>query len=71
MKYVVVELQTDANGNVANLVTQHSTRGEADSKYHAVLSAAAVSTLPVHAAILMDNYGLVYAQGRYTPEDRQ
>lgn len=57
MKYIVIELQTDINGNVANLVTQHDTKNEAESKYHMVLGAAAVSSVPVHAAVILTNDG--------------
>lgn len=57
MKYIVVELQTDAQGNVANIVTSHETRNEAESKYHQVLASAAVSTLTKHAAALLNEEG--------------
>lgn len=58
-KYVVVELQTTKDGQVANLVTQHDTREEAESKFHSVLAAAAISGLPVHSAVLMNNHCFV------------
>lgn len=57
MKYIVVELQTMANGTVANIVTAYDTRNSAESKYHLVLSSAATSELPKHAAVLMDSDG--------------
>lgn len=59
--YIVIELQTNANGSVGNLVWSYATREEAFSKYHAVLSAAAVSALPVHAAVILDNHGFQIA----------
>lgn len=65
MKFIVIELQTNADGTVGNLVYSYDTRAEAESKYHAVLSAAAVSALPIHAAVLMDNTGIVYGQQMY------
>ena len=55
--YIVIELQKNADGHVANLVTEHSTLAEAESKYYAVLSAAAVSTIPVHSAIIVSEEG--------------
>ncbi len=58
-KYVVVELQTMEDGKVANLVTQHDTREEAESKFHSVLATAAISGLPVHGAVLMNNHCFV------------
>ena len=57
--YVVVELQTTKDGKVANIVTQHDTRSEAESKFHSVLAAAAISGLPVHGAVLMNNHCFV------------
>ncbi len=54
--YFVIELQT-TNGQTAYLVTSHATREEAESKYHAVLSAAAVSAVEKHAAIIVSDEG--------------
>lgn len=57
MRYIVIEIQTASDGTVGNLVTAHATRSEAEGKYHAVLSAAAVSALPQHAAALLASDG--------------
>jgi len=56
--YVVIELQTNEDGTVGNLVWSFDNRPQAEQQYHTVLAAAAVSTLPKHAAIMMDNSGL-------------
>lgn len=55
--YFVVELQTKQDGTVANLVTAHENKNEALSKYHGVLQYAALSELPVHAAVVLDEEG--------------
>lgn len=55
--YIVIEIQTDSSGKVSTLVYQFADRLQADAKYHSVLSAAAVSALPVHAAVIMTNTG--------------
>ena len=55
--FIVIELQKNENGTVANIVTEHSTQAEAESKYHAVLSAAAVSEIPVHSAVIVSEEG--------------
>lgn len=68
MKYIVIELQTMDNGSVANIVTAHDTREQAESKYHLVLSAAAVSALPAHAAALIDSEGGVMESRCYRSE---
>lgn len=57
MKYIVIELQTDDDGTVGNLVYAYDERDNAESKYHAVLSAAAVSALPAHAAVMLSSDG--------------
>ena len=58
-KYIVLEIQTNANGTVGNLVTAFDNRNVAEQKFHQVLSAAAVSTLPCHAATLLNEEGFV------------
>ena len=55
--YLVMELQKNKDGHVANIVTEHETLALAESKYHAVLSAAAVSGIPAHSAILVSEEG--------------
>lgn len=57
-KYIVIELQTSADGTVGNIVTAHDTQSQAESKWHTVLAAAAISQLPAHACVLMDNEGM-------------
>ena len=42
MKYIVIEIQTQDDGMVGTLVNAYDARNEAESKYHKVLSAAAV-----------------------------
>ena len=57
MKYLVMEIQTAADGSVANLVYSFDSQASAESKYHSVLAAAAISSLPVHACVLMQSDG--------------
>jgi len=52
MSYIVIELQTN-NGTTANIVTTYPTREEAESKYHTILAAAAVSNVEIHAATIL------------------
>lgn len=71
MKYLVIELQTNRDESVAQLVTVHDTRDEAESKYHTVLSYAAVSALPIHAAVMITSDGATIKHETYyhTVED--
>lgn len=55
--YIVVELQTNDSGELGNLVWSFDKKEEAESKYYSVLSAAAMSNVPVHSAVMLDEQG--------------
>ena len=55
--FLVVEIQKQTDGTISNIVTQHEEEKEALSKYYAVLSYAAVSSLPQHACVLLTDKG--------------
>lgn len=55
--YIVVEIQTNADGTVGNIVHAYAAKNEAYSRYHSVLASAAISALPRHAAVLLENTG--------------
>ena len=57
MKYLVIELQTNAEGHVGNIITAHDTKLEAEAKYHTVLAAAAASSVVQHGAVMLTNTG--------------
>ena len=66
MKYIVVEIQTDDKGSIAIVPpASYGTQNEAESKYHTVLAAAAVSDLPAHAAVLLTSEGITLAGKAY------
>lgn len=54
--YIVIELQTTTEGT-SDIVTAFQTLPEAESKYHSILAAAAVSEIPVHSAIIVSAEG--------------
>lgn len=60
-RFLAIEIQTNQDGTVGNLVYAYDEINQAQSKYHAVLSAAAVSELPMHAAVLVRSDGAVLA----------
>ena len=64
--YIVIEIQTNADGLVGTIVTQHESWQAAEAKYHTVLAAAAVSSLPVHAAVILTGDGNVVRGEHYT-----
>ena len=64
-KYIVFEIQTYANGTIGTLVNSYDDRAQAESKMHLVLSAAAVSELPMHSCVLMTNEGFILESKAY------
>ena len=68
MKYLVIEIQTNTDGSVGNLVYAYDNRNEAESKYHAVLAAAAISALPMHTCDLIQADGVLLARQSYAHE---
>lgn len=67
-KYIVIELQNNADGTVGNLVYAYDSRNEAESKYHLILASAAMSQVPIHAAMLAMTDGTLLASHRYIHE---
>lgn len=59
---IVIELQTN-NGVTSAITTAYTNDQEAYQKYHQVLSYAAVSSVDIHTAILVDEYGAVARSG--------
>ena len=66
--YIVIELQTDANGHVANIVTAYDDYPQAQQKFYTICAAAAVSDVPVHSAVILDNIGRRLAGESFTHE---
>lgn len=63
--YIVIELQTNADGTVGNFVFAFSNYYDAEAKYHTLLSVAAVSALPVHAVAMLTNAGTLVKSEYY------
>ena len=57
MKFIVIEIQTNADNTVGTLLNSYNERNDAEQKYHLVLSSAAVSQLPSHAAVMLASDG--------------
>lgn len=53
--FIVIEIQTSTT--VATIVNAYDNRPQAESKYHQILTAAAVSTVPKHGAIMLTDEG--------------
>ena len=62
--YITIELQSTPT-SIAHLETVTDTLPQAEQVYHTILSAAAVSEVPIHSAVLMDSSGYVLKQDTY------
>ena len=53
-EYIVIEMQTNENGVTSVIPLAYEDLNLARQKYHTILAAAAVSTLPVHGAVILN-----------------
>ena len=56
--YIVLEIQTYLDGNVGTIVQTTNDLNQANSMYHTVLAAAAISQVPIHSCTLLGADGL-------------
>ena len=59
MKYIVLEIQKSAQGTVSTLATTYDDKPHADAGYYSLLAVCALSALPKHGALLMNENGIV------------
>lgn len=69
--YIVIELQTNADGSIGNFIWAFDSYETAISKFYAVCSSAAVSSLPVHAVVALDNKGMQLAVQYFEHKEKQ
>lgn len=69
--FIVIELQTINDSQVANIVNAYPEKAVAEQKYHTILAAAAVSALPCHSAVMLDEKGRMIKSEFYTHEVAQ
>lgn len=68
LKYLVIDIQTYPGGAITTPTYAYDNRLSAESKYHAILSTAAVSKMPCQAAVLLTNEGQILDHGMYMHE---
>ena len=54
--YIVIELQTESD-SVSPIINSYSTINQAYQKYYSILSAAAVSSVKTHTAMIVSENG--------------
>lgn len=57
MKYLVMEIQKWDSGIVQTPTYAYDDRNSAEAKYHSILAAAAQSSLPIHACVMLTEDG--------------
>lgn len=67
--YIVLEIQVNVDGTVGTLIDNFTDRDLAESKFHQVLSYAAVSHLKIHSCILMTADGFQLDSKSYKYEE--
>lgn len=67
MVFVVMEIQSD-NQTATTLINSYTNRNEAESKFHQILGAAAVSSVPTHTAVLLTDTGRELKNETYSHE---
>ena len=67
--FIVIEFQKNDEGQISTLVTTHDTLHDAESKFHQVLSYAAVSSLPLHSCMILNEKTYVIKTEVYTHTD--
>ena len=67
--YLVVEMQKQTDGSMAHIETAFTDRNTAEQKYHEVLSYAAVSTIPIHTAVILSDEGNLIKKETYRHEE--
>lgn len=66
--YIVIEIQTNADGTVGTLVNAYKEWKDAEAKFHSILAAAAKTSLPCHSAVILTNEGNIVRGEHYGTE---
>lgn len=61
---IVLEIQKNTD-SAATIATYYADPAKAENKYHTILAAAAVSSVPVHSAVLMYDNGSIAKRESY------
>ena len=69
MNYIVLELQTNAEGTTSVITTVYDNKEQAESKYHQILMYAAVGSLFIHGAAIILSDGTPYMNYSYRRDE--
>lgn len=66
MKYIVLEIQS--GDTISTIVNDYDNINKAESKYHQILTTAAISNVPKHSAMIITDEGFVQKVDCYIHE---
>lgn len=66
--YVAIELKTKVDGSFEVSTYKKNDRDDAEKAYHSILAGAATSEHPVHAAVILNEYGATLRSEYYKHE---
>ena len=66
--YIAVEIKEKTDGSVEVSTYKKETREEAEKAFHSILAVAAVSTHPVHSALILNTEGATLKKECYKHE---
>ena len=70
MKYLVLEIQKNADGSVGiPPIASYDNYFDALSRYHTILASAAISAIPVHSCVLMNEVGQTLRMDSYNKSE--
>lgn len=55
--FIILEIQKTDDNKISTIVTSHETLQSAENKYHNVLAAAAISNVPLHSCVMLNEDG--------------
>ena len=70
MVFIVIEMQSDGE-TASTLVNSYTNRNEAESKFHQILGSAAISSVPIHSAVMLANNGRLLKSDGYSHVEEQ
>ena len=60
--FIVIEIQVNSEGQLAHIVTSYNNLPQAQQQFYTILAAAAVSSVPKHSAVILDQMGVLVAR---------
>lgn len=67
--YILIEMQTSGEQTAIPPIVTKTDRNEAESEFHRLCSVAAVSSVPIHSVMMVDEFGNTIRSEHYAHEE--